>query len=471
MSIAICNIKDLFSGIFAVLLLTGFVVLFCAAPLSAQVEWQRVKTKTGGDDRVDHAMAYDSRRNVTVLFGGRQENFLYGDTMEWNGSRWTVVGQAGPSARYGHAMAYDAKRKVVVMFGGVDSKGKFLEDLWTWDGQTWREINQSGQRPYPRMGHAMAYDSRRKLVVMVGGLHDDGAVSPSTWEWNGSKWSHRGNFYYPDGPEPRYGHAMTYDSDNDVVLMHGGTHEDGSMSPSTWEWDGGEWTIRSSVGPIRRSWHAMAYDSSRQLTVLFGGWRDGTVFDDTWEWNGTTWSRHFAGTPDIPLPADEPLARWGHGMVFDRNKDVIVLFGGAPQSDHEGYLNRAYSDTWFLGPPGSAQIFDLMIKVVKGAPRSLETNEQLKLTARVKNKSGFKSDSCTIKFYLSPDKELDASDLLLGSTEVPALNKRKGKKIKKVVIVPATLGAGSYYVISELVVSDANPDNDIKAGKKVIKVS
>ena len=52
---------------------------------------------------------------MTVLFGGA---FADDTTWQWDGSAWTVVTTAGPSERSDHAMAYDSARGVTVLFGG-----------------------------------------------------------------------------------------------------------------------------------------------------------------------------------------------------------------------------------------------------------------------------------------------------------------------------------------------------------------
>src|SRR5262245_30251395 len=70
--------------------------------------------------RVDHGMAYDSLRGVTVLFGGWNGREADGETWEWDGNTWTLRATTGPSPRTEHAMAYDSARGVTVLFGGAD---------------------------------------------------------------------------------------------------------------------------------------------------------------------------------------------------------------------------------------------------------------------------------------------------------------------------------------------------------------
>jgi len=44
-----------------------------------------------------------------------------------------------PSARIGHAMAYDSARGVTVLFGGLDRSGAHCDDTWEWNGEIWRQ--------------------------------------------------------------------------------------------------------------------------------------------------------------------------------------------------------------------------------------------------------------------------------------------------------------------------------------------
>jgi len=73
-------------------------------------------------------MAYDPSLGVTVLFGGHEETSDYGDTWEWNGIPWTLNPSAGSTPRSGMPMAFDSGRNVTVMFGGLGTQ--YLDDTW-----------------------------------------------------------------------------------------------------------------------------------------------------------------------------------------------------------------------------------------------------------------------------------------------------------------------------------------------------
>jgi hypothetical protein len=170
--------------------LTLLIALPAALPsvLHAQqtgYTWTQVAS-TGPQSRDSHAMAYDSGRNRTVLFGGYGGGVNpLGDTWEWNGANaaWTQVASTGPQSRYEHAMAYDSGRNRTVLFGGYASGIGNLGDTWEWDGATaaWTQVASTG--PQSRRDHAMAYDSGRNRTVLFGGY--GGSALGDTWEWGG----------------------------------------------------------------------------------------------------------------------------------------------------------------------------------------------------------------------------------------------------------------------------------------------
>ena len=113
------------------------------------------KQDAGPSARQFPAMAYDSSRGRTVLFGGGTgTTALTGlnDTWEWDGEHWTQVADTGPPGRLQAVMAYDVHRNQTVLFGGTHGKA----DTWGWDGRNWTQLADSGA--WPRVAFAMAYD-------------------------------------------------------------------------------------------------------------------------------------------------------------------------------------------------------------------------------------------------------------------------------------------------------------------------
>ncbi|MCC7290698.1 MAG: hypothetical protein IT449_01400 [Phycisphaerales bacterium] len=323
-------------------ILLGFVILttYSAPRASAQDDcgWQLQDDGSSPSPRSNHAMAFDSGRGVIVLFGGGDENGLFGDTWEWNGTTttWELRATTGPSPRFMHALAYDSDRSRTVLFGGSDSQG-LNRETWEWNGTTTTWELRATTGPSPRYDHAMAYDSTRGVTVLFGGRDNEyggeGELDGQTWEWDGELWTQRCVGCEPgvSSPSPRRGHRMAYDSARGVTVMFGA--ETGSeRDTQTWEWDGAVWTPQSpDPSPSLRFRFGLAYDSDRNVTVLFGG-SDYDNYngykDDTWEWNGNVW------TPQSPDPT--PSARRNVSMAYDSTNHVSVLFGGYDGTRHYG---------------------------------------------------------------------------------------------------------------------------------------
>lgn len=311
----------------------------------AQGGWWQVAS-SGPAGRVDHAMAYDSQRSRTVLFGGYAPGGVVGDTWTWDGVAWTQTASAVPARRF-HAMAHDSQRGRTVLFGGVSSS--YFGDTWEWDGSTWTQVAATG--PPPRERHSMAYDSRRGRTVLFGGgyvQYPTWVDCRDTWEWDGIAWTRAAT----SGPAASEG-AMAYDELRGRAVFLGATG-------GTWEWDGVTWQQATTTGPSYRHSFAMAYDDRRARTVVFGG-IGSTFLGDTWEWDGTDWTE---------VAVAGPPARGNHALAYDSSRGRIVLFGGAAL-----FPVVFFGETWERSPPAAAVAYGngcgrppLALSVVASAP-------------------------------------------------------------------------------------------------------
>ena len=258
------------------------------------------------------------------------------DAVEWENP--VVAPNAGFIARY--ALAYDSFRNVTILYGGASSgfNCESLTQTWAWNGTDWT-LRTPTISPSPgRQNMAAAYDEVRHVMVIFGGCLDDGFGHPTaeTWEWNGDNWRRRISI---ETPPARFGAAMVYDSHRHVMVLFGGRGLSSLTLNDTWEWNGTFWVQRSTpaLSPPAREFPAMAYDSIRGVVVLFGGHTTAGELSDTWEWDGVNWVQR--------TPASQPLPRQGHGMAFDAARGVTVLFGGTTGSLPPAY----YRDTWEWG--------------------------------------------------------------------------------------------------------------------------
>lgn len=285
--------------------------------LAAQgVPWIQVAA-SGPSGRTETAMAFDSLRGRTVVWGGLSAvnlNAYYpATTWEWDGSAWIEHLVNTPPPRRRHRMVFDSQRGRVVMFGGFDGSGPLFGDTWEWDGASWTQMSASG--PAPRQGPAMAYDSVRGRTVLFGGFVIGSPVAAGdTWEWDGNLWTQVSS----TGPSPRIRVHMVFDSQRAVTVLHGGLGA--TALNDTWEWDGVSWVQANVPGPPARNEPALAYDSGRGRTMMFGGGMQGTPVAETWAFDGTAWTR---------MLDSGPPARDQASMAYDSVRGTMVMFGGA----------------------------------------------------------------------------------------------------------------------------------------------
>lgn len=257
--------------------------------------------------------AFDEARGRFVVFGGYRDGAYDGETWEHDGARWTRVTISGPSARNSPALAYDAKRKLVVLFGGDTRASGPLGDTWTWDGINWKQRDVPG--PVARTTHTMTYDASRERIVLFGGVAG-GHMLSDTWEWDGARWEQRA----AGGPPPRSLNGLAYDALRRRVVMFGGMSAFRPGAPplaDTWEWDGQRWTAFAGTGPSARDHTAMAFDELRGAVVMHGG-GEGVARAESWAFDGNAWTR---------LATDGP-PRMNARLYFAPRARALMLFGG-----------------------------------------------------------------------------------------------------------------------------------------------
>ncbi|NIN70210.1 MAG: hypothetical protein GTO63_37140 [Anaerolineae bacterium] len=273
-----------------------------------------------------HAMAYDASADRIILFGGwtedsNGETWTYDvDTNTWN----EMSPATAPTPRDSHAMAYDAKSSQVVLFGGVRGfPGTFNGETWIYDtaSDTWTNMAPL-QGPSPRIGAGMVYDSRLDQMILFGGHNTRCYGDTWAYDLDSNTWTEM----TPENPPgPRAWQALAYDTESGRVVMFGG---DSSCSPGshlgdTWTYDlaNNNWqSMNPTEAPPSRAHSGATYDSKSDRVVLSGG--DGGP-DETWVYdlNGNVWAQATTTTG--------PSDRMAHAMVYDEQSDLIVLFGGS----------------------------------------------------------------------------------------------------------------------------------------------
>jgi hypothetical protein len=342
-------------------------------PVNIAFAWdgRRLTTRPadGIPPRYQHAMAFDARRGVSVLYGGAQDgNIHLSDTWEWDGQRWALrEADSPPGPRSAHAMAYDSARGVTVLHGGGN---RFtFRQTWEWDGRDWALAHGDG--PQAGRGDSMVFDEARGVAVLLVWISDGQRTEIETWEWDGTDWhlaaidphftNHPTQVAYDEArgavvvagadrigrsagalwawdgaawtlaePGTPVGSLSLVAADTRRERIVAANHCNPCPGPHrTWEWDGRRWTLPAAEGPPARRGGALVYDEARSQTLLFGGERDGEYLDDLWAWDGAAWT---------PVPASGPGPRTRHAMAYDTHRRVAVLFGGSN--------GARFNDTW-----------------------------------------------------------------------------------------------------------------------------
>jgi hypothetical protein len=152
------------------------------------IAWSTAAPAVAPVAREGHVMVFDRARARVVLFGGRKQTpsiFVPGidnETWEWDGSAWTQRAPAvSPPARTFAGAAYDSQRNVTVLYGGELGFLSFYLDTWEWDGANWQQ-RVTANNPGGHVRPAMVYDANQQRTVLIG-------ASGGTWGFDGANWS------------------------------------------------------------------------------------------------------------------------------------------------------------------------------------------------------------------------------------------------------------------------------------------
>jgi hypothetical protein len=135
--------------------------------------WERA-AEGGPSERAFHAMAYDSGCSRVVMFGGGTVDAAGNtvprdDTWEWDGTKWTFAADKLPQARMYHAMAYDSARGQTLMYGGSLGQNR--------DGDMWAWSNGAGEPPRVESIQADCQDNQ--VTVVFSRELSNSALDPS----------------------------------------------------------------------------------------------------------------------------------------------------------------------------------------------------------------------------------------------------------------------------------------------------
>lgn len=321
---------------FLFVLLLGMCVLGCGvrSDHNNHKGWRLLEVRTTGPC-LESAMVWDPVRKVLVLHSGRTRNWdRLAETWEWapDAAEWSRVvndKEKNPGRREMHAMAWDSKRERMLLFGGHryrsnDGNYDYLNDTWAYDSKTgaWVQL-QTTANPPGRSQHGMVYDPERDEILLFGGRSFEAHKLNDTWalDLNTLRWK---SLPQPSGaphPPARDHVQMARDPLSGITVIRG--HSLGKGLPDeTWHFDtdSRSWTLIDVKGQPKGASHGLFYAVEAAGGLVF--------LDDhiqTWLYKPRTkiWTQL---KPGGQLPSD-PI---DHGQIASDGQDLYVLggFGG-----------------------------------------------------------------------------------------------------------------------------------------------
>lgn len=191
-----------------------------------ETAWRQIPT-TEPYNVYEQACSYDPFLEKMILFGGASHTYGTGDRtyhFDLNTETWTDrTPVPSPVPRSGQTMAFDSRRRVTWMFGGAPF-GSAGNELWTYDAaaNAWRQVARTSPWPAERRFGSMAYDSRRDVFLLWGGVTASDNVFVDTWIFDPSteKWQRLDPTAFPDVSRRYYSEDLDYDPVNDVFVLN-----------------------------------------------------------------------------------------------------------------------------------------------------------------------------------------------------------------------------------------------------------
>lgn len=119
-----------------------------------------------------------------LVYDARTARLLEIDRATWAfvGLRWSQLGDVPAGMpTIGLAAAYAGSVNRPVAYGGDPAQGGAGDQLWTWDGNSWKAMAAEG-RPAGRSLAGLAFDAKRGELLLFGGQGPAGYLG-DTWTW------------------------------------------------------------------------------------------------------------------------------------------------------------------------------------------------------------------------------------------------------------------------------------------------
>ncbi|MDP1917383.1 MAG: kelch repeat-containing protein [Myxococcales bacterium] len=267
-----------------------------------QLTWTQVLvTGAPPPGRGSQAVAFDSARRKLLVHSGANGSMPENTTWAFDvaTTTWSAISTSGP-ARSAAAMAFDSTRNVTLLFGGRAPDTSDSDQTWEFNGTSWTLVTTQGPPPPAREAHVAFYDPVGNVFYVSGGYQasDSTATGRSdTWALTGLgtgtlRWQQLGGASYPG----RWAASIAYDADRRVFVMFGGNSASrtagGVQLSDTWVFDPATQAWRAGLNaqvpllsPMPRAYVGLTWSPIHRAVLLFGGYRNissTTEDNETW---------------------------------------------------------------------------------------------------------------------------------------------------------------------------------------------
>ncbi|CRK95856.1 CLUMA_CG009303, isoform A [Clunio marinus] len=215
---------------------------------------------------------------------------------------------------------------------------------------TYKELNtesdNNGNRPKSRNNAAYTFDRNRQLIYMFGGSDETNELNDFwVFDLKKNEWS---EIESENGPSPRIGSKMVFDTDGNQLFVIGRKSSKGNenfrsdfylydVSRNSWILICEDTSLEN--GPHVVSDHQMCISHELRTIYIFGGKLtnrpddNADVYSDFYAYhiNTNTWNKLFVDTAH-PLAANPDIqsvkSRINHSMLYDDRCRKIYIFGG-----------------------------------------------------------------------------------------------------------------------------------------------
>lgn len=304
-----------------------------------------------GDEIILNNNEIENNERGIVVGNGVENIKITENNITKNNEGIVIVNTTGvPSERRGPAIAFDSKRNQILMFGGKFEKDGnifYLNETWIFDIKT-QSYSQllCDIAPVPSTTGGMVYLEDLDVFMLFGGETSD-EREPNERKDTNETW-----YFFPKNqtwikqdlplsPPVRTHVRLTLDHHHEQVYMYGGHKKDGeptSYLDDTWVYDflSGEWSeLEPATTPEGLLGGGLVCNKEYNSLIWFGGRQesDGKNVNDVWGYDiaSNEWKK--IETIDAPLPM-----RY-FSMYLDEKNSKVIVFGGY---DGDSGLNSTY---------------------------------------------------------------------------------------------------------------------------------